>query len=144
MADACRQDYSNYVAIPLASQLYTIIEKFNRAVPAAVCITAVFCAVSIFLMLRLAGTPRFGVRCLTYAFTAAAALCALAATAIYPALHLENLSLSPASVKQLVLTYFQNLFGRFGLFALVYGAVAVILLALVLTAESRKKRRQHI
>ena len=95
-------------------------------------------------MLRLAGTPRFGVRCLTYAFTAATALCALAATAIYPAMHLENLSLSPASVKQLVLTYFQNLFGRFGLFALIYGAVAVILLALVLTAGSRKKRRQNI
>ena len=144
VADACRQDYSNYVAIPLASQLYTIIEKFNCAVPAAVCITAVFCAVSIFLMLRLASAPRFGVRCLTYAFTAATALCALAATAIYPALHLENLGLSPASVKQLVLTYFQNLFGRFGLFALVYGAVAVILLALVLTAGSRKKRRQNI
>ena len=121
-----------------------VISKINKLLIPSIAVSSIFCAVSLILMLRLAGKPRLGVRCLTYAFTAATALCALAATAIYPALHLENLSLSPASVKQLVLTYFQNLFGRFGLFALVYGAVAVILLALVLTAGSRKKRRQNI
>ncbi len=77
VADACRQDYSNYVAIPLASQLYTIIEKFDRIVPISVAAMALVCAVSIFLMLRLAGTPRFGVRCLTYAFTASAVLCSI-------------------------------------------------------------------
>ena len=83
-------------------------------------------------------------RCLTFAFTAAAALCALAATIIFPAIHMEALSINPASVKQLIVTYVQNLFGRFGLFALIYGAVAVILLALTATARSRMKRRQNI
>ena len=52
VADACRLDYSNYVAIPLASQLYTIIEKFNRIVPISVAAMALVCAASIFLMLR--------------------------------------------------------------------------------------------
>ena len=105
---------------------------------------AVFCAVSLFVMLRLAGSSRYGVRCLTFAFTAAAALCALAATIIFPAIHMEALSINPASVKQLIVTYVQNLFGRFGLFAIIYGAVAVILLALTITARSRMKRRQNI
>ena len=30
VADACRLDYANYVAIPLASQLYTVITKVDR------------------------------------------------------------------------------------------------------------------
>ena len=70
--------------------------------------------------------------------------CALAATIIFPAIHMEALSINPASVKQLIVTYVQNLFGRFGLFAIIYGAVAVILLALTITARSRMKRRQNI
>lgn len=144
VADACRLDYANYVTVPLASQLYTFIDKCDRIVPPAVAVMAVLCAVSLFLMIRLAGTSRFGVRCLTFAFTAATVLCALAATVIFPAMHLDTLNLSPASVKQLIITYAQNLFGRFGLFALVYGAVAVILLALTFTARSRMKRRQNI
>lgn len=82
VADACRLDYANYVTVPLASQLYTFIEKCSRVVPVAVAIMAVLCAVSLFVMLRLAGSSRYGVRCLTFAFTAAAALCALAATII--------------------------------------------------------------
>ena len=144
VADACRLDYANYVTVPLASQLYTFIEKCSRVVPVAVAIMAVLCAVSLFVMLRLAGSSRYGVRCLTFSFTAAAALCALAATIIFPAIHMEALSINPASVKQLIVTYVQNLFGRFGLFAIIYGAVAVILLALTVTARSRMKRRQNI
>ena len=112
VADACRLDYANYVTVPLASQLYTFIEKCSRVVPVAVAIMAV--------------------------------LCALAATIIFPAIHMEALSINPASVKQLIVTYVQNLFGRFGLFAIIYGAVAVILLALTITARSRMKRRQNI
>ena len=144
VADACRLDYANYVTVPLASQLYTFIEKCSRVVPVAVAIMAVLCAVSLVVMLRLAGSSRYGVRCLTFAFTAAAALCALAATIIFPAIHMEALSINPASVKQLIVTYVQNLFGRFGLFAIIYGAVAAILLALTATARSRMKRRQNI
>ena len=95
------------------------------------------------MTIRLAGSSRFAVRCLTFAFTASAVLCSIGATALVPAMHLNNLNLNPASVKQLIITYVQNLFGRFGLFALIYGALAVILLALTFTAGSRTKRRQN-
>lgn len=59
VADACRLDYANYVTVPLASQLYTFIEKCSRVVPVAVAIMAVLCAVSLFVMLRLAGSSRY-------------------------------------------------------------------------------------
>ena len=70
VADACRLDYANYVAIPLASQLYTVITKVDRLALPGVIVTALLCAVSLVLMLRLAGSSRLGVRCLTFTFTA--------------------------------------------------------------------------
>ena len=95
-------------------------------------------------MLRLAGSSRYGVRCPDVRFhRGCGALCA-GRHHYFPAIHMEALSINPASVKQLIVTYVQNLFGRFGLFAIIYGAVAVILLALTATARSRMKRRQNI
>ena len=58
VADACRLDYANYVAIPLASQLYTVITKVDRLALPGVIVTALLCAVSLVLMLRLAGSSR--------------------------------------------------------------------------------------
>ena len=40
VADACRLDYANYVAIPLASQLYTVITKVDRLALPGVIVTA--------------------------------------------------------------------------------------------------------
>lgn len=104
VADACRLDYANYVAIPLASQLYTVITKVDRLALPGVIVTALLCAVSLVLMLRLAGSSRLGVRCLTFTFTAGAILCALGATVLYPLLGLDHFSLEPASIRALVLT----------------------------------------
>ena len=120
------------------------IEKCSRVVPVAVAIMAVLCAVSLFVMLRLAGSSRYGVRCLTFAFTAAAALCVLAATIIFPAIHMEALSTQSRFGQAADRHLCAESFGRFGLFAIIYGAVAVILLALTITARSRMKRRQNI
>lgn len=102
VADACRLDYANYVAIPLASQLYTVITKVDRLALPGVIVTALLCAVSLVLMLRLAGSSRLGVRCLTFTFTASALLCALGATALYPLLGLDHFSLEPASILSLI------------------------------------------
>ena len=74
VADACRLDYANYVAVPLASQLYTLITKMDRLVMPGVIVAALLCAAALVLMMRLAGSPRLGVRCLTFTFTASALL----------------------------------------------------------------------
>ena len=141
VADACRLDYANYVAIPLASQLYTIITKVNRLALPGVILTALLCAVSLVLMIRLAGSSRLGVRCLTFTFTAGAILCALGATVLYPLLGLDNFSLEPASIRALVLTYFRSMFGSLGIFAAVYALVAAILLGFMFVARHQLKRR---
>ena len=141
VADACRLDYANYVAIPLASQLYTVITKVDRLALPGVIVTALLCAVSLVLMLRLAGSSRLGVRCLTFTFTAGAILCALGATVLYPLLGLDNFSLEPASIRALVLTYFRSMFGSLGIFAAVYALVAAILLGFMFVARHQLKRR---
>ena len=141
VADACRLDYANYVAIPLASQLYTIITKMNRLVLPGVIAAALLCAVSLVLMMRLAGSSRLGVRCLTFTFTASALLCALGATILYPLLGLDKLSLEPASIRALVLTYLCSMFGSLGIFAAVYALVTVILLGLMFAAHHQLKRQ---
>ncbi len=101
---------------------------------------AVLCAVALFLMIRLAGGSRFGVRCLTFTFLASALLCTLGATVLYPLLGLDNFSLEPASIRALVLTYLQNMFGSLGIFAAIYALIALILLALMFTAHHQLKR----
>ena len=141
VADACRLDYANYVAIPLASQLYTIITKVNRLALPGVILTALLCAVSLVLMIRLAGSSRLGVRCLTFTFTAGAILCALGATVLYPLLGLDNFWLEPASIRALVLTCFRSMFGSLGIFAAVYALVAAILLGFMFVARHQLKRR---
>lgn len=140
VADACRLDYANYVAIPLASQLYTFITKLERLLIPCIVGTAILGAAALFLMTRLAGSSRFGVRCLTFTFLASALLCALGATVLYPILGLDNFSLDPASIRALVLTYVQNLLGSLGVFAVIYALIALILLALMFTAHHQLKR----
>lgn len=141
VADACRLDYANYVAIPLASQLYTVITKVDRLALPGVIVTALLCAVSLVLMLRLAGSSRLGVRCLTFTFTASALLCALGATALYPLLGLDHFSLEPASIRALVLTYLRNMFSSLGTFAVIYALVAVILLGFMFVAHHQLKHQ---
>ena len=141
VADACRLDYANYVAIPLASQLYTVITKVNRLALPGVIVTALLCAVTLVLMIRLAGSSRLGVRCLTFTFTAGAILCALGATVLYPLLGLDNFSLEPASIRALVLTYLHSMLGSLGIFAAVYALVAAILLGFMFVARHQLKRR---
>jgi hypothetical protein len=141
VADACRLDYANYVAVPLASQLYTLIAKMDRLVVPGVIVAALLCAVALVLMMRLAGSPRLGVRCLTFTFTASALLCALGATVLYPLLGLDNFSLDPASIRALVLTYLRSMLGSLGIFAAVYALVAAILLGFMFVARHQLKRR---
>lgn len=141
VADACRLDYANYVAVPLASQLYTLITKMDRLVMPGVIVAALLCAAALVLMMRLAGSPRLGVRCLTFTFTASALLCALGATVLYPLLGLDNFSLDPASIRALVLTYLRSMLGSLGIFAAVYALVAAVLLGLMFAAHYQTKRQ---
>ena len=141
LADACRQDYASYVGIPLASQYYTIVDKLNHILWVGLILCVVFAGVSLLLTVRLAGSARTGLRCLVFTFTSAAALCALLAFAIYPALKLGGMSIQPASLRLFLLAYIQHLFGSFGVFVIVYGVLAIALFALTFMARSMASRR---
>ena len=90
-------------------------------------------------MLRLAGKPRQGVRCLTYAFTSAALLCLLGSTSVYPLLGLDRIPLSPESLRLLVLNYIRGIFTQLSIFAAVLALVAGLLLALQCMGSKPKK-----
>lgn len=141
VADACRQDYSNYVGVPLASQIYTLVTKLNRVLWIGLVLGLAFAAAALLLSTRLAGNPRMGVRCLIFSFTSAAVLCLLAAAAVYPSLRLGSINIQPASLRLLLLSYVQGIFSRFGIFAAVYGAVAAALFALTFMAHGVSRRR---
>ncbi|MDD4850392.1 MAG: hypothetical protein PHO10_06795 [Gemmiger sp.] len=143
VADACRQDYANYVGVPLASQFYTIVTKLNRVLWVGLAISALFAGAALLLAARLSGSPRAGLRCFIFAFTAAAGLCLLLAVGVYPSLRLASLSIQPASLRLLLLSYVKDVFGSFGIFAAVYGLLAAGLLATTLLAHSLAARRLH-
>lgn len=140
VADACRADYANYVTVPLASQFYTLETKLHKTVPVGLAVAALFAAAALLLLVRLAPDARSGVRCLFFAFTTAALLCLLLSCALYPAMNLSRMALSPTSLRLLVLRYIKDLFGSFAIFAAVYGVVAALLLFLTSAAHVRAGR----
>lgn len=111
VADACRLDYANYVAILWQASCTRSLPRLIVWRCRVSLLRLLLCAVSLVLMLRLAGSSRLGVRCLTFTFTAGAILCALGATVLYPLLGLDNFSLEPASIRALVLTYLHSMLG---------------------------------
>lgn len=143
VADACRSDYANYVTMPLASQFYTLESKVGGMLWLGLALTALFTAAALVLLVRLAPDPRTGVRCLLFAFMSAAGLCLLLAVVLYPVLNLTNVALTPTSLRLLVLRYIKDLLGSFGIYALVYGAVAALLLFLTGAARVKSKSGQR-
>lgn len=139
VADACRLDYADYVSIPLAGQLSAVISKINKLLIPSIAVSSIFCAVSLILMLRLAGKPRLGVRCLTYAFTSAALLCLLGSTSVYPMLGLDRIPLRPESLRLLILNYIRGIFTQLSIFAAILALVAGLLLALQCIGSKPKK-----
>lgn len=139
VADACRLDYTNYVAIPLAGQLFGIITKINRILLPCVLVSLLFCIASLVLTVRLAGSARLGLRCVTYSFISGALVCLLCATALYPLLGLDNLTLRPESLRSLVLCYLRGIFGQLGIFAAVFAVAAAVLLVLQFSARKPRK-----
>jgi hypothetical protein len=143
VADACRADYASYVSVPLASQLYTLVTKLDRVLWIGMILAAGFAACATLLMLRLAGHPDLGVRCLCFEFSTAALLCGLAAFAVFPLLHLDRLSIHPTSIRLLLIASVRGIFSQFAVFLLIYGAAAAVLIFLMVMARSAARRRVH-
>ncbi len=127
-AEYCRYDYMEYVAIPLASQLATIISKINKVLWIGILILGLFTAAALFLTFRLAGGNGIGLRFLSYSAITATVISFIIGLVIYPMLKLDQLVLNPASIKRFVLCYVEGLFHMFNTVGLVFAAISIILI----------------
>lgn len=137
-----RVEYANYTAVPLATQLHTIISKVLRVIWVGVAVCAVLAAVALFLTVAI---PRrqapLGVRCLVYSLLGAALVCLLLGVAVYPMLPLPHLNLEPLAYKNLIVSYVQGMFARFNLFAAIYFVLALLVAELLGLRKKGKKPR---
>lgn len=132
VAEAVRQEYAGYTAVPLVSQLYTIVQKVEKIAWVGVAVCAVLAVVAVTTMLRMARSdPRLGARSLVFALGGAALVCLVLGNAIFPVLHLENLNFEPLATKNLIVSYVQGMFGRFNLFAAIYFVLSLLLAELL-------------
>ena len=142
VAEAMRQEYAGYTALPLASQIHTLIQKLNKVTWIGLAVCAVFLVLAVVLLFRLSGGDlRLGVRCLVYALGGAVVVCFVLGLAITPLMGLQRFSLNPPAYKDFVISYISGMFGRFNLFGTIYLVLGALLGALFMPRKGRPAKR---
>ena len=125
MAEAVRLQYANAATIPLASQLFTLIQKLENYIWIALLACAVLTAAAILLLLRFGRKdPRLGVNFLLFALLSAALVCLVLGVGVNPLMRLDRMNLRPQSLKNFVVSYVEGILGRFNVFAAIYAVLA--------------------
>ena len=73
-----------------------------------------------------------------------AVVCLVLGLAVYPLLHLQDLSLNPLAFKNLVVGYVQGMFSRFTIFAALYFVIALLLGELLGFRKRRQKDKLYV
>ena len=132
VAEAVRQVYASATAVPLVSQLYTILQKVRTVLLIGIPICLVFTAMAGILMLRISRRDALlGARSLSFSLGGAGIVCAVIGFAVAPSLGLTRLNLSPQALKDLLVSYVSGMFERFVLFAVIYLVLAVVVALLL-------------
>ena len=140
VAEAVRQVYASATAVPLVSQLYTILQKVRTVLLIGIPICLVFTAMAGILMLRISRRDALlGARRLSFSLGGAGIVCAVIGFAVAPSLGLTRLNLSPQALKDLLVSYVNGMFERFVLFAVIYLVLAVVVALLL---HPRRKSAQ--
>lgn len=139
VADACQADYDNYVCLPLISQMAGLVEKMDLYAMGILIVSVLLGVAAVFLIVRSPCPAPFKARVLTFSLITSAAVCAVMTFAVYPMLHLEDLNISPASLKLLVCHYVRGIFSAFGVPLSIYLVISVALILLEFTV--RRKRQ---
>lgn len=138
VAEAVRQVYASYTAVPLLGQLFALIGKVRSILLVLLPINLVFCAMACILMLRISRhDAMLGARGLVFSFGGAGLVSLVIGLAVGPILGLQRLNLEPLALKDWIVSYVNGMFGRFLLFAAVYLILAAAL-ALLLRPRRRK------
>ena len=129
VAEAVRMEYASYTAVPLVSQLRTLVQKLQKVMVCAAVVS----------MLRISRKDaRLGARCLVYALGGAAVVCLVLGVGVKPMIGLTRLGIDPPALKNLLIAYVGGLFGRFVVMAVIYFVLAIVLGVLV----SRHKKHR--
>ena len=120
VAEAVRMEYASYTAVPLVSQLRTLVQKLQKVMIIGLVVSAVLA------------------RCLVYALGGAAVVCLVLGVGVKPMIGLTRLGIDPPALKNLLIAYVGGLFGRFVVMAVIYFVLAIVLGVLV----SRHKKHR--
>lgn len=145
VAEAVRQEYAGYTALPLVSQLYTIIQKLEKVIWVGVILGALLTAASVWLLLRFCRRDaRLGARCLVFALGGAALVCLVLGLAVNPLMGLQRLNFNPLALKNLIISYVQGIFGSFNLFAAIYVVLALLLGELLMPRKRKNEPKRYV
>ncbi len=139
VAEAVRMEYASYTAVPLVSQLRTLVQKLQKVMVIGLVVSAVLLCAAVVSMLRISRKDaRLGARCLVYALGGAAVVCLVLGVGVKPMIGLTRLGIDPPALKNLLIAYVGGLFGRFVVMAVIYFVLAIVLGVLV----SRHKKHR--
>ena len=139
VAEAVRMEYASYTAVPLVSQLRTLVQKLQKVMVIGLVVSAVLLCAAVVSMLRISRKDaRLGARCLVYALGGAAVVCLVLGVGVKPMIGLTRLGIDPPALKNLLIASVGGLFGRFVVMAVIYFVLAIVLGVLV----SRHKKHR--
>ena len=92
VAEAVRMEYASYTAVPLVSQLRTLVQKLQKVMVIGLVVSAVLLCAAVASMLHISRKDaRLGARCLVYALGGAAVVCLVLGVGVKPMIGLTRL-----------------------------------------------------
>ena len=142
MAQLCQTDYENYVRISLASLVAAYMPKLTKLAWVAAGVVAGVTLIALILVLNVQRTAPARLRWCINAFSGAALFCVLVPILFRIFVKMENLRLSPASFKNLLVSYTNSMVNVFFYFGLIY-ALVVVAMALAWRAAFNRNKQAY-
>ncbi len=141
LADTCAQDYTNHVNVPLASYLAPLLVKLNSVMWIPLAVALLLTAMAVVVIIITESDPEKRLKACIYSSTAGFTACVLMPIIAALTIKLQNLNISPQSLKLLIGKYYSSTLSAFFYFAIMY---AVVIAALAITLKMLYKREREI
>lgn len=145
VAEAVRMEYSSYTAVPLVSQLRTIVQKVEKVMWIGVAACAVLLCVAVVSLVCLGRKDaRLSARSLVFMLAGAALVCLVLGVGVVPMMNLQRLGIEPLALKNFIVSYIEGMFGRFLIFAGVYFVLSLLVGELLLPHKRRDNTPRYV
>lgn len=139
MANGCQVDYDNYVQLIVTPYIAPYIARVTQMVWIGFAVLAVVCVITLVLLMKLQPSGAVRLRWCINAFSAAALFSVVVPLLFNASIQMDQLNLSPETLKMLVASYTHGAVEVFFYFALIY-AVVVAALAIAWRAGLKNYR----